>query len=178
MLAVVRDVRDKEIIAEIIDDLDADGDGTIDKLEFSTACTRLLLGQESFEDVARAFQYIDYDRNGFISPPELKKLLMTTGANPLSLDEAEQLISWADKDGDGVLNYKEFTHFLCGNKSQKQLREEEAQRQLKEAKDQAARLEEMKKKGEDVGPTDQYTSAPTQKTPPAGAGQAGAGVGL
>merc|ERR1719238_798133 len=71
---------------------------------------------------------------------------MTTGANPLSLDEAEQLISWADKDGDGVLNYKEFTHFLCGNKSQKQLREEEAQRQLKEAKDQAARLEEMKKK--------------------------------
>ena len=75
MLAVVRDVRDKEIIAEIIDDLDADGDGTIDKLEFSTACTRLLLGHESFEDVARAFQYIDYDRNGFISPPELKKLL-------------------------------------------------------------------------------------------------------
>merc|ERR1719487_588063 len=162
MIAVQPDA--KEVIAEIIDDLDADGDQTIDLVEFRTACTRLLLGHETFEDVSRAFQYIDHDRNGFISPSELKKLLMTTGQNPLALDEAEQLISWADKDGDGVLNYKEFTYFLCGDKSQKQMRLEEEKRIAEEKKKEEARIVKV----EDTGPQDTYKSAPTE----------GAGVGL
>jgi Ca2+-binding EF-hand superfamily protein len=166
-------------ILEIIDDLDADGDQTIDQVEFRTACTRLLLGHETYEDVARAFQYIDYDRNGFISPSELKKLLMTTGSQPLSLDEAEQLISWADVDGDGVLNYKEFTHFLCGAKSQKQQRLEEEQRMVEEKKREAANIV----KTPDDGPVNTYATAKNEplspKATPAGAGNvAGAGVGL
>merc|ERR1719247_2794013 len=181
MLAVVPDAG--EVIAEIIDDLDADGDQTIDLVEFRTACTRLLLGHETFEDVSRAFQYIDHDRNGFISPSELKKLLMTTGSSPLALDEAEQLISWADKDGDGVLNYKEFTYFLCGDKSQKQMRFEEEQRLAEEKKKEAAKIAAMTKIAADdqAGPNDLYTTAKNEDVapPPAGAGNvAGAGVGL
>jgi len=163
-----------EDIVEIIDDLDADGDQTIDLVEFRTACTRLLLGHETFEDVARAFQYIDHDRNGFISPSELKKLLMTTGSSPLSLDEAEQLISWADKDGDGVLNYKEFTYFLCGDKSQKQMRMEEEQRLADEKKKEEARLVKV----EDSTPQDVYKTNTQTESKPATGAVPGAGVGL
>ena len=33
----------------------------------------------------------------FLSPPELKKLLTTTGSNPLTVDEAEELIMWVPR---------------------------------------------------------------------------------
>lgn len=133
-------------IAAIIDNLDANGDKTVDFEEFSEATTKLLLGRETLHEIQRAFKYMDRDGNGFLSPPELKKLLTTTGSNPLTVDEAEELIMWADKDGDGVLNYKEFTYFLCGAQSEK-----------------------MKAKAEPVAPpaaTDtQYQSAPEEAAP-------------
>merc|ERR1719409_2122269 len=124
-------------IQAIIDDLDADGDNMISFSEFHAAVSKLLLGAESVDDVQRAFTYMDRDRNGFLSPPELKRLLTTTGGSPLTIEEAEDLIVMADKDGDGVLNYKEFCHFLCGSMSEKEksrVAQEEAKRAAEEAK--------------------------------------------
>ncbi|CEL96874.1 unnamed protein product [Vitrella brassicaformis CCMP3155] len=105
-----------EEIAQIVDDLDENGDRELDYEEFFNAMKRKMLGLESEDDVLQAFQLIDKDKNGFISPPELRHLLTTLGRNPLTQDEVDELIHLADKDGDGLINFDEFFASLAGEK--------------------------------------------------------------
>eukprot|EP00745_Piridium_sociabile_P000132 TRINITY_DN100937_c0_g1_i1.p1 TRINITY_DN100937_c0_g1~~TRINITY_DN100937_c0_g1_i1.p1 ORF type:complete len:175 (-),score=33.80 TRINITY_DN100937_c0_g1_i1:60-545(-) len=98
----------------LVDDLDENGDGQLDFQEFYTVMRKKMLGLECEDDVIQAFQLIDRDKNGFLSPPELRFLLTTTGRNPLSSDEADELIHLADSDGDGLINYQEFFRWLGG----------------------------------------------------------------
>ena len=50
-----------------------------------------------------AFRVFDVDQNGFISADELREIMKNLGQK-LSEDEIEEMISEADKDGDGQLN--------------------------------------------------------------------------
>eukprot|EP00386_Alphamonas_edax_P015715 GDKI01047994.1.p1 GENE.GDKI01047994.1~~GDKI01047994.1.p1 ORF type:complete len:163 (+),score=71.32 GDKI01047994.1:112-600(+) len=99
----------------LIDDLDENGDNEVDYSEFYTIMRKKLLGLENEDDILQAFSLIDKDKNGFISPAELRHLLTNIGRNPLTQEEADELIQMADTDGDGLINYNEFFKSLMGD---------------------------------------------------------------
>lgn len=58
------------------------------------------------------FFQIDADRNGFITVQELRTYLSTTCPQPLSDEEAIALIRVMDRDGDGRIDFDEWTRWL------------------------------------------------------------------
>lgn len=59
-----------------------------------------------------AFNALDTDGSGSISTQELYHTLRSLGES-VTKDEADELVKAADKDGDGEIDYKEFTALMC-----------------------------------------------------------------
>jgi calmodulin len=62
----------EEELKDMINEVDADGNGTIDFPEFLTMMARKLKDTESEEEIKEAFKVFDRDGNGYISAEELK----------------------------------------------------------------------------------------------------------
>ncbi|XP_067403897.1 parvalbumin-like EF-hand-containing protein [Emydura macquarii macquarii] len=75
---------------------------------------------EREEHVRKAFQLLDKDKSGFIEWNEIKYILSTVPsalpALPLSDEEAEAVIQAADADGDGRIDFQEFSDLLTKEK--------------------------------------------------------------
>lgn len=63
-------------------------------------------------DVETLFNCYDLDRNGFIEPKELRKVMKRLTGEKLSKRDIEEMMSVADKNGDGLLDKNEFA-LLC-----------------------------------------------------------------
>ena len=95
-------------IFELFKTMDVDKNGKIDYTEFLAAT----LQKQSYlkkERLYEAFCMIDKDNCGRISKKELMETLKLEKSQEI---EAEQFIKDADKDGDGVINYKEFLEIM------------------------------------------------------------------
>jgi len=57
------------------------------------------------------WQVFDRDGNGFISRAELSHVMRNIGEN-LSEDDLNEMISEADRNGDGLIDYQEFVGML------------------------------------------------------------------
>jgi len=57
------------------------------------------------DELLKAFRQFDKNGNGYISVAELKERMTTLG-EPLTWDEAEDMVKDADINGDGQLDYK------------------------------------------------------------------------
>ena len=97
----------EEEIEEMINEFDADGNGTIDFTEFLKMMAPKAKETNSEGDIRATFQVFDKDGNGFISPAELR-YVMTNIGNQLTIAEVDELIREVDCDGDGQVNYEEF----------------------------------------------------------------------
>lgn len=64
--------------------------------------------------IEECFRVIDRDSTGLISREELSSVLLTQG-EVLSNEEFEAMMAYADKNGDGVIDYKEFAALLTGS---------------------------------------------------------------
>lgn len=84
---------------------DVDGNGTIDYIEFVSA-TMHRHRLERDDHLYKAFQFFDKDKSGFITIDELEIAMKDYGMG----DEASirEIISEADTDNDGRINYDEF----------------------------------------------------------------------
>nr|XP_032653204.1 parvalbumin-like EF-hand-containing protein [Chelonoidis abingdonii] len=75
---------------------------------------------EQEEQVRKAFQLLDKDNSGFIEWNEIKYILSTMPstmpAMPLSDEEAEAIIQAADTDGDGRIDFQEFSDLVTKEK--------------------------------------------------------------
>uniref|UniRef100_A0A8C8VJ24 Parvalbumin n=1 Tax=Pelusios castaneus TaxID=367368 RepID=A0A8C8VJ24_9SAUR len=75
---------------------------------------------EREDHVRKAFQLLDKDNSGFIEWNEIKYILSTIPSTlpaiPLSDEEAEAIIQAADADGDGRINFQEFSDLLAKEK--------------------------------------------------------------
>merc|ERR1712192_270561 len=94
-----------------INEVDADGNGTIDFPEFLTMMARKMKDTDSEEEIREAFRVFDKDGNGFISAAELRHV-MTNLREKLTDEEVDEMIREADIDGDGQVNYEEFVTMM------------------------------------------------------------------
>lgn len=73
-------------LQDMINEVDADGNGTIDFPEFLTMMARKMKDTDSEEEIKEAFKVFDKDGNGFISAAELRHVMTNLG---MSFDEKE-----------------------------------------------------------------------------------------
>ena len=66
-------------LQDMINDVDADGNGTIDFPEFLTMMARKMKDTDSEEEIKEAFKVFDKDGNGFISAAELRHVMTNLG---------------------------------------------------------------------------------------------------
>ncbi|KZV55146.1 calmodulin 1 [Dorcoceras hygrometricum] len=116
----------------MINEVDADGNGTIDFTEFLNLMAWKMRDANSVEDLKEAFQVFDKDRNGFISAAELHHVMTNLGKK-LTADGVNEMIREADVDGDGQINYEEFVKVMMAKK-QKQKNMVARRRESKEMK--------------------------------------------
>ena len=98
-------------LADMVNEIDANGDGTVDFPEFLTMMSRKINDVESEEEILETFKVFDKDGNGYISAAELRHIMTNIGEK-LSDEEVDEMIREADIDGDGQINYVEFVKLM------------------------------------------------------------------
>ncbi|CBI34166.3 hypothetical protein VitviT2T_021291 [Vitis vinifera] len=101
----------KEELQTMMDEVDVDGNGTIEFGEFLNLMARKMKESEAEEELKEAFKVFDKDQDGYISANELRNVMFNLGER-LTDEEAEQMIREADLDGDGQVNYEEFVRMM------------------------------------------------------------------
>jgi calmodulin len=66
-------------LQDMINEVDADGNGTIDFPEFLTMMARKMRDTDSEEEIKEAFKVFDKDGNGYISAAELRHVMTSLG---------------------------------------------------------------------------------------------------
>ena len=91
-------------LEDMINEVDADGNGIIDFTEFIDMMARKMKGTDSEEEIKEAFRVFDKDGDGLISIAEMREVMTNLGEN-LTDEELDEMIQEADTDGDGQVNY-------------------------------------------------------------------------
>lgn len=71
--------------------------------------------QEKYVRMTDAFKFIDSDRTGKLGREEIKRLMIEFNIVDIREETIENLIDFADFDGDGVINYAEFARVLTAD---------------------------------------------------------------
>ncbi|XP_054822260.1 calmodulin-like protein 11 isoform X1 [Prosopis cineraria] len=100
-----------EELQDMISEVDADGNGTIEFAEFLTLMAKKMKETDAEEELKEAFKVFDKDQNGYISASELRHVMINLGEK-LTDEEVDQMIKEADLDGDGQVNFDEFVKLM------------------------------------------------------------------
>lgn len=98
-------------LQDMINEVDVDGNGTIDFDEFLNMMAKKMKETDSEEELREAFRVFDKDGNGYISAAELRHVMTNLGEK-LTDEEVDEMIREADLDGDGTVNYEEFVTMM------------------------------------------------------------------
>nr|BBB18810.1 calcium indicator protein GeNL(Ca2+)-110u [synthetic construct] len=98
-------------LQDMINEVDADGNGTIYFPEFLTMMARKMKDTDSEEEIREAFRVWDKDGNGYISAADLRHVMTNLGEK-LTDEEVDEMIREADIDGEGQVNYEEFVQMM------------------------------------------------------------------
>ena len=90
---------------------DHTGTGRIEFNDFLKLYSEKIRETITKEDVCRYFAMFDRNNDGRIDPQEFKRV-MTTMGEPLTNEEIDFIISEADKDMNGYIDYNEFSDML------------------------------------------------------------------
>ncbi|XP_010547488.1 PREDICTED: probable calcium-binding protein CML41 [Tarenaya hassleriana] len=103
-----------EAAQAVIDEVDSDGDGFLGFEDFFGLMTRRddLDGGDSNSDLKTAFEMFELEKgSGCITPKGLQKMLARLG-EVRSFTECEAMIRVYDIDGNGVLDFQEFSQMM------------------------------------------------------------------
>jgi len=95
----------------MINEVDADGNGTVDFPEFLNLMARKMKDTDSEEKLKEASKVLAKDGNGVISAAELRHVLTNLGEK-MTDEEVDEMIREADVDRDGQVNYDEFLKMM------------------------------------------------------------------
>lgn len=98
-------------VLELVMEIDTDGNGTIDFHEFINMMKKKSSETDQLEDLKEAFRMFDKNNDGFIDLVELRKVTTLMGAS-LTSKELNEFMKEADKDGNGKIDYAEFTSMM------------------------------------------------------------------
>ncbi|KAJ1728390.1 hypothetical protein LPJ61_004058 [Coemansia biformis] len=99
-------------IADMISEVDENGDGKIDFSEFIAMMARQPMSTEGNEaEIVEAFRVFDKNGDGVITADELRHIMTSLGEK-LTEEEIAEMIQEADIDGDGKINYEEFAKMM------------------------------------------------------------------
>ncbi|CAI0384552.1 unnamed protein product [Linum tenue] len=94
--------------------VDVEGKGSIEFGEFLGLMATKMKENEADQELREAFRVFDQDQDGFISPNELRHVMMNVGER-VTDEELEQMVKVADLDGDGRINYEEFVKMMLAS---------------------------------------------------------------
>lgn len=100
-------------VVEMIQEVDLDGNGSVDFKEFLGLMVRKMKDTEIDDELLETFKVFDVDGNGFITADELRKIILTIG-DDVSTDDVEDMIREADKDADGKISFEDFVSLMKG----------------------------------------------------------------
>jgi len=95
----------------VINEVDADGNGTIDFPEFLTMMARKMEDTGSEEEILEVFKVFDKNGDGFISATELRHI-MTNFRKKTTGEEVGEMIREANLDDDGQINCDEMVKMM------------------------------------------------------------------
>lgn len=101
-------------IQDFIDELDENGDGTVDVGEFmkliQSGFKRDIIHKALIQrsGIRQRFQKYDKDGNGVITRDEFRKVVEDKYQTRLAPEQVDEMIIEADKDGNGDIDYDEF----------------------------------------------------------------------
>ncbi|XP_064597366.1 neo-calmodulin-like isoform X2 [Liolophura sinensis] len=101
-------------VEEMIRIVDKNENGFVDYDEYLSLMRRFSKNtpnRDVDEKTLEAFRVFDLDGNGFIDRQELQCVMKTLGEN-LSEDDVKEMFSEADLNGDGKIDYKEFSRLI------------------------------------------------------------------
>lgn len=98
-------------VNDLLNEVDIDGNGTIELNEFIEMMRRPVPDDGSDEELRAAFNAFDADGNGFISHSELKNVMLSLGEG-LTDGEIMEMIIEADLNGDGLIDFEEFKNMM------------------------------------------------------------------
>ncbi|KAK9071360.1 hypothetical protein SSX86_009928 [Deinandra increscens subsp. villosa] len=113
----------KKDVMEMVERVDANGDGLIDFDEFCELFESMMNREDGSKidgnldhgdsDLRNAFDVFDGDKNGLISVEELGLVLDSLGFKEgKKLEDCKKMISKVDTDGDGMINFHEFKNMM------------------------------------------------------------------
>lgn len=101
-------------LQDMINEVDADGNGTVDFPEFLSLMARKMKDTDSEEELIEAFKVFDRDGGGYISIGELRHVMTNLGEK-LTDEELDEMTRESDVDGDGQINYEEFVRMMMSD---------------------------------------------------------------
>ena len=95
-------------------EVDEDGNGTIDFEEFLSLMSRKIKEIDKKEELLEAFRIFDKDNNGKIWAAELNHMMTNLG-DKFSDEEVDQMIKQGDIDEDGQIDFEEFYRMMMND---------------------------------------------------------------
>jgi len=120
---------DEEDIREIMYEIDRDGDGVVDFIDFVHFMHKTLKKPIGEEDIEQCFKMIDGEENEFITMRGLEKIFLALGQQRTD-EELRDMVGFIDsQDDEGLIRFDDFKRYLV---KQNLLRREEEEDELNE----------------------------------------------
>jgi len=112
------ELQQNPLVQRVIEIFDQDGNGEVDFREFIEGVSQFSVKGDKSLKLKFAFKIYDIDKDGFISNGELFTVLKMMVGNNLKDSQLQQIVDktivYADKNGDGKIDYEEFAAVVEG----------------------------------------------------------------
>ena len=89
----------KNELSDMINEVDVDGNGTVEFAEFVILMTNKVKELTKQEEIREAFDVLDKEKDDYITAKELKYFMRKVAHIKLSSEEAQAMIDFAGEDG-------------------------------------------------------------------------------